>query len=107
MLDGRAGLREQRLDVRHHLLGLGGGIPDVDALAGVQVLCHLTAQVDGVASDHRLAQVVVEPLLRIAVSGIERPDPQVAAYPDRLPHLRTASATLEYLATRSRGPLKS
>ena len=83
------------------------GIPDVDALAGVQVLRHLTAQVDGFASDHRLAQVVVEPLLRIAVSGVERPDPQVTAYRDRLPHLRTASATSEYLATRSSGPLKS
>ena len=93
--------------VRHDLLGLAGGVPDVDVLAGVQVLRHLPAQVDGVAGHHRLAQVVVEPLFRIALRGVERPDPQMAADDDRIAHLRTASATPEYLATTSSGPLKS
>jgi hypothetical protein len=31
------------------------------------------------ASHDRLAQVIVEPLLRIAVGRVERPDPQVTA----------------------------
>ena len=107
MLDGRPGLGQQRLDVRHHLLGLGGGVAGVHALAGIQVLRYLAAQVDRVAGHHRLAQVVVQPLLGIALGGVERPDPQVTADGDGLPHLRTSSATAEYLDTRSSGPLKS
>jgi MFS family permease len=107
VLDGRAGLGQQRPDVRHHLLGLRLGITHARVLARVEVLRHLAAQVDGVAGYHRLAQVVVQPLLRIAVGGVERPDPQVAADRDRVSHFRTSSATAEYLATRSSGPLKS
>ncbi len=107
VLDGRAGLGQQRRDVRHHLLGLGFGVARPHVLAGVEVLRHLAAQVNRVTGHHRLAQVVVQPLLRIALGGVERPDPQVAADGDRVPHFRTSSATAEYLATRSSGPLKS
>src|SRR5262249_61725791 len=90
-----------------HLLGVGGRSSDLEALAGFQILRTLTAQVDGVTGDDRLAQVVIEPLLRIAARSVERPEPQVTADGNRFPHLRTSSATREYLATRSSGPLKS
>ena len=56
--------REQELDVVHHLLGLAGRVADRDGLAGVEILRHLAAQVDRVAGDHRLAEVVAELLLR-------------------------------------------
>ena len=63
-----AGLAEQQLDVVHRLLGLAGRVTHGDALAGVQILRDLAAQVHGVTRDHGLAQVVVEVLLGVGVA---------------------------------------
>ena len=98
---------EQRLDndlcqavVAGHTVYLRGQVPqDLNTGASVHI-GNPAAQAEQVMTN-------VETLLGIAVSGVERPDPQVTADDDRVLHLRTASATSEYLATRSSGPLKS
>ena len=72
-----AGLLEQLLDVLHRLLGLRLDVADADVLGRVEVLADLAAQIDGVAGDDGLAQVVVEVLLRVGVPRVERADPPV------------------------------
>ena len=75
MLEAGAGFLEQHLDVRHGLLGLAGRIADGDALA-VSRSCPIWPRNEdhGAARDHRLAEIVVELLLRVGVLGIELAD---------------------------------
>ena len=72
-----AGFLEQQGDVGHRLFRLAGRVADGQALPGVQVLGDLATQVDRVAGDHRLAEVVVQVLLGIGFLGIELADPGV------------------------------
>ena len=79
MLEPAPALLEQQRDVGHRLLGLRlrRRRSPTDSRR-VEVLADLAAQVDGVAGDHGLAEVVVERLLRVGVPGVELPDPRVA-----------------------------
>ena len=72
MLELRARFAQELLDVRHRLFGLRSGIANPDVDRRVEVLPHLTADKDGAAaSDHGLAQVIVELLLGIGIARIE------------------------------------
>jgi len=63
---------QQHLDIGHGLFGLAGGIADRHALARVEILANLAAdEHHRAARDDRLAQIVVELLLRISVPRIE------------------------------------
>ena len=84
VLHPAAGLLEQQVDVGHGALRLRLDVADADGLAGVEVLADLAAYVDGVAGDDRLAEVVVEVLLRVGLLGVERPDAEVSARRDAL-----------------------
>ena len=61
-------------------------IADRDRLARVEILRHLAAQVDRVAGDDGLAEVVAELLLGVGVGGVERAHPHVAAGGDAVAH---------------------
>src|SRR5262245_39487838 len=55
-----SGFLEELGDVGHRLLGLRRDVADAYRRGGVEVLAHLTAQIDGVAGDDGLAEIVVE-----------------------------------------------
>ena len=78
-----AGLAEQQVDVGHGLLGLRGDVAHADVFRCVEVLPDLPAQVDGVAGDDGLAQVVVQVLFGVGVAGVERADTGVRAHARR------------------------
>src|SRR6266568_8208221 len=83
----RACLAEEELDVVHDLAGLPGRIADRDRLPRMEILRYLSAEVDSASSHDGLAEVVGETLLRIGVSGVKRPDPAMPADDDRLGHV--------------------
>src|SRR5208282_1076011 len=82
----RACLAEEKLDVVHDLAGLADRISDRDRLPRLQVLGHLPAKIDGVAGYDSLAEIVGEALLGIAIRGIEGADPAMPADDDRPGH---------------------
>jgi len=73
-----AGLGQELLDVGHGLLRLRLGVAHADVDRGVEILAHLTANEDRrTPGHHRLAQIVVELLLRIGIAGVEFTDSSV------------------------------
>src|SRR5271166_2935249 len=70
-----AGFPDQLADVLHHLVGLCDRVADADILGGAQVLRTLATQEDhGAARHHCLGKIVVQPLFRIGLGGVERAD---------------------------------
>ena len=55
-------------------------VADADRLPSIQVLPDLPAQIDRVAGYHRLAEIIVEVLLRIRLAGVEWPDAAVGGH---------------------------
>ena len=76
-------------------------------LAGVQILADLAAQVDGVAGDDGLAEIVVEVLLGVGVPRVERPDPGVLHAAPPTWSASTRSDSPAERCTNSSGPSKS
>src|SRR5262245_43614670 len=72
VLERRARLLEQHLDVLHGLVGLSCHVADSNALRSLEVLADLPAhEYHRALSNDHLAQVIVEPLLGVSVLGIE------------------------------------
>ncbi|MNE75316.1 hypothetical protein D3C80_1714610 [compost metagenome] len=61
------------LDVFHGLFGLRARVAQPNQSA-FEIGTHLATDIDGIAGAHRLAQVVVQRLVRIGVFGIEHAD---------------------------------
>src|SRR5829696_3861111 len=82
VLEFRARLAQEHVDVRHRPLGLAGWIADRDAVACLEILTDLaTNKHHGPARHNRLAQVVVKLLLGIGVLGVELAQPLVGGHP--------------------------
>lgn len=73
MLHLAAGFLDELAHILHDLVGLLDRIMTVDAHGVVEVLGALPAQPDGLSPlrHHRLGQIIIEPLLRICVLGVE------------------------------------
>ena len=67
-------------------------VADADRFPRVQVLPNLTAQVDRVAGHDRLAEIVVEILLGVRLTGVERPDAAVSGHRCDVARAQVASA---------------
>ncbi|MNE41082.1 hypothetical protein D3C80_1351340 [compost metagenome] len=74
-----ARLFEQLLDVAHGLFGLGPWITETHQLA-VEIGTDLATHIHGVAGADRLAQVVVQGLVRVGVFGVEHADTSMSRH---------------------------
>src|SRR5262249_3231244 len=101
VLEPRPRLAEQKLDVVHDLAGLADRIPDRNRFTALQVLGDLPAEIDGAARHDALAGIVGQPLLGIALGGVEWADPAMPADEDRLRRVAIAAHASASVPDRS------
>src|SRR5215211_71650 len=107
VIEGAARFFHQELDVAHGCFGLGARIARMQRPARVEILRHLTAQeYHRAAGNDRLAEIVVELLLRISLARVERTNASVRRHYSaailRLPQMRGDRPAA--FCTNSRGP---
>ena len=63
-------LFQQLFNILHRLLRLRPRVAEANQIAG-EIGANLAANVDGIAGPHRLAQIVVQRLVRVGLFGVK------------------------------------
>ena len=87
------GFFQQLFEVFHRLFGLSAGIAQPDQIA-CKIGTDLAAHVDGITSAYRLAEIVVQRLIRIGFFGVEHTNTLMSRHNSSLKRVRGSAVML-------------